>query len=48
MNGGPELTEMKIDQSMFAHLLHLNDKMKMDIEQVNGKINLMEKKVSKI
>lgn len=48
MNGGTEITEIKLDQNMIAHLMHMNDKMKMDLDQVNGKISLMEKKVSEL
>lgn len=48
MNGGTEISEIKFDQNMIAHLMHMTDKMKMDLDQVNGKISLMEKKVSQL
>lgn len=40
----PEMTN-QIDQSMIAHLIKINDKMQMDLDQVNNKINVLEKKV---
>lgn len=45
-NGGPEITNMKLDQSMITHIIHINDKMKSDLDQVNSKIGILEKKVS--
>lgn len=46
VNGGPGITDMKLDQSMVAHIIHMNDKMKLDLDQVNSKIGMLEKKVS--
>lgn len=38
--------KLNIDPSLLTHLVQITDKMKLDLQQVNGRMNVLEQKVS--